>query len=432
MVIVTLLSVIAIVVAAALFVGALVFLQRRHARDLAALRESQTESLERLVADRQSVIDAVQAQRQLTVAEAGAAAADKAVQMAGTRLDDKLQAGAAAADLRNQTVLEQYSSVVDVLAKLNEVVAKIDQERVAQGSTLTEQLKAASETTKELAQTTQSLRDALANPAARGQWGERMADDVLSAAGLIEGVNYRRQSSTESGTVPDFTFLLPKDLELNMDVKFPVDNYLRFLEAGNDIERDNYRAQFAKDVRQRVKEVTTRNYIDPQVTVDYVLLFIPNEAVYAFCHENDGELIDWAIARKVVLCSPFTLFAVLAVIRQAVEAFQLEQTSSEILEGLSRFSAEWERFTEQLLKVEKHMTTTQNSFEALTGPRRRQLERELARMRELRSRTDGPAGDEEASIDEPLDFESARRVDVSVEVEESDDIGLPLPEASGN
>jgi DNA recombination protein RmuC len=425
------LTLVAVVVVAALFVAALVILQRRHARDLAAVHQSNTDALAQLVADREAVVEALQQQRQLTVAEAGAAAADKAVQLAGTRLDDKLQAGAAEAELRNQTVLEQYSSVVDVLSKLNEVVRRIDQERVKQGSTLTEQLKAASETTRELAQTTQSLRDALANPAARGQWGERMADDVLSAAGLVEGVNYRRQSSTEAGTVPDFTFLLPKGLELNMDVKFPIDNYLRFLEATNDIERDSYRAQFAKDVRQRVKEVTTRSYIDPRVTVDYVLLFIPNEAVYAFCHENDGELIDWAINRKVVLCSPFTLFAVLAVIRQAVEAFQLEQTSTEILECLSRFSAEWERFAAAMTKVEKHMATTQNSFEALIGPRRRQLERELSRMHELRSRTPVQAGDPVAeAIDEPLDFDSARRIDVVDDAVDDDEAVLPLPEAS--
>jgi DNA recombination protein RmuC len=433
MVVLTFFAVFTVVIAVVLFASILLFLQRRHASDLAEMRTAQAESLERIAADRQAVIEAVQEQRELTVAQAGAAAADKAVQLAGTRLDDKLQAGAVDAERRNESVHEQYSSVVEALAKLNDMVTKIDRERVKQGSTLTEQLRVASETTKELAQSTQTLREALANPAARGQWGERMADDVLAASGLIEGINYRRQSATESGTIPDFTFMLPKGVELNMDVKFPISNYLRFLDADNDVERDNRRAQFAKDVRQRVKEVTTRDYIDPQVTVDYVLLFIPNEAVYAFCHENDGELIDWAIERKVVLCSPFTLFAVLAVIRQSVEAFQLEQTSSEILDCLVKFSAEWSRFTEQLAKVERHMTTTQNSFEALTGPRRRQLERELDRMHELRSRTEG--GDHDAAesagpLQEPTDLDEARKLEVSPDAT-GDDGFLPFSEASG-
>jgi DNA recombination protein RmuC len=82
-------------------------------------------------------------------------------------------------------------------------------------------------------------------------------------------------------------------------------------------------------MRNRIKEITGREYIDPARTVDHVLLFIPNEAVYSFMHESDPGLLDRALAQRVVLCSPSTLFAVLAVVRQSTRNFLFERTSTE-------------------------------------------------------------------------------------------------------
>ena len=111
-----------------------------------------------------------------------------------------------------------------------------------------------------------------------------------------------------------------------MDVKFPLDNYLRYQEANSDADKSRHMSDFLRDVRGRVKEVVGREYINPeQNTVDYVLLFIPNEQVYAFIHEQDRTILDDALMNKVVFCSPLTLYAILAVIRRAVDNFTLEK-----------------------------------------------------------------------------------------------------------
>src|ERR687883_27078 len=77
------------------------------------------------------------------------------------------------------------------------------------GSALAAQLAATAEQTASLTTTASALREVLASPKARGQWGERMAEDVLRLAGMVEGVSYVRQRATRAGTVPDVTFLLP-------------------------------------------------------------------------------------------------------------------------------------------------------------------------------------------------------------------------------
>jgi DNA recombination protein RmuC len=236
-----------------------------------------------------------------------------------------------------------------------------------------------------LSETTAQLTQALASSSHRGQWGERMAEDVLRLAGMIEGVNYRKQSTTESGTKPDFVFLLPTGPRVNMDVKFPIANYLRFLES-DDADADRLRKTFLTDVRSRVKEVTTRDYIDPVAgTLDFVLVFIPNEQLYGFIHENDPQLIEFALSRKVVLCSPLTLFAILAVIRQAADNFRLQQASNEILRLLGEFNKQWAKYGEVVERLGRQLESAMKAYTDLTTTRTRQLERQLDKIEALRS-----------------------------------------------
>ena len=259
-----------------------------------------------------------------------------------------------------------------------------------------------------LAETTQSLREALSSTTARGQWGERMAEDVLRLAGFVDGVNYRRhQPHAGSGGIPDYTFLLPAGLTLHMDVKFPLNNYLRFLDA--DLRR-RARARAArsscKDVRLRLKEVTRRDYVDPAAdTVDCVLLFIPNEQVYAFIQEQDRTILDDALRDKVVFCSPLTLFAVLAVIRQAVDNFQLSRTSHEILERLQGFEKQWDRSSSRWTRSVATSRPPATRSRSSRAPAGAGVERELEKIDAVR-REQHPAPDDGTTGVLPLALEA--------------------------
>lgn len=281
---------------------------------------------------------------------------------------------------------EQVHSMNTELTQLRSLVGQLQKDRAQQHGQFVESLEAATRQQKLLAETTGHLRDALASPQARGQWGERMAEDVLRSAGMREGVNYRRQKMIDGGTKPDFTFLLPDDRHLHMDVKFPVTNYLRYLEAPTETEAAALRDRFLRDVRDRVKELNGRGYAASDSTVGYLLLFIPNESVYGFIHENDVTLLDDALGQQVVLCSPTTLFAVLGVIRQAMDTFAVERASEEILQCLAGFGEQWRKFSEQIDKVDRHLDTLNRSMGELSGTRRRQLERQLDRIDDVRSR----------------------------------------------
>jgi DNA recombination protein RmuC len=311
------------------------------------------------------------------------------------------QLGAASAMLHQQTTADLASKkdVIDsrldqvhaeMRGELNKLAAAVD----GLGRTSAEKfgevqssLRAHAEVAGTLAESTQSLRAAIANPQARGQWGERMAEDVLRLAGFRENVNYTKQSQLDGGTGrPDFTFAMPKDQVLYMDVKFPMASYLKYNDASSDAEREAHLKRFLGDVRMRVKELAKREYATSgdRPGVEYVLLFIPNEQLTGFIHEHDPQLLDDAMASNVVMCSPLTLFAFLGVIRQAYDSFMIEQTSDEILELLGAFGIQWRKYVDQVESVKKKFDTVDKAFDQLVGTRRRQLDKPLLQLEALR------------------------------------------------
>jgi DNA recombination protein RmuC len=308
------------------------------------------------------------------------------LKLAKSRLESEREISLKELDGKKGLIDQQLQQMTKKLENVSTVIKELEKDRVEKFGELASHLNTATQQTTALMQTTSQLREALASTKVRGQWGERMAEDVLQLAGFIENVNYLKEKTIEgAGSRPDFTFFLPGDLKLNMDVKFPLTNYIKFLETDVEPEKIKFRNDFLKDVKARIKEVTSREYINPeQNTVDYVLLFIPNEQVYSFIHEQDSSILDEGLKNRVIFCSPITLFAVLAVIRQSVHNFALERTSNEILSLFGLFKKQWDEFLKKLDILGKRIEDTQKEYESLATTRRRQLERPLNKIDDLR------------------------------------------------
>ncbi len=308
------------------------------------------------------------------------------------------------------------------LGKLRELMREVDSKRgesIVKLETVTRESK---QQTELLRSETGRLNEVLSGTQARGQWGERMAEDVLRVAGFVEGIQYRKQQQLADGASrPDFTFFVHNQL-LHMDVKTPMSEYQRYLVCDSDAEREAAAKAFRRDVRLRIREVTTRDYIDPEGgTLDYTLVFIPNEQVYGFIHEHDPELLEVALRSKVVLCSPLTLFAILAVIRQASDNFKLTQQTNAILQALGGFNSEWGKFKGQMDKLDNALKRSRVAYDELAGVRTRQLDRQVDRVEALRlnaglAQLEGPQ--EPAPTQEPSPMAGEGYDDVQVELGE--------------
>ncbi|MGZ4887022.1 MAG: DNA recombination protein RmuC [Candidatus Aminicenantales bacterium] len=313
-------------------------------------------------------------------------ASEEFLKLAESKLGQQTQMGEKDLEGKKKLIDQTLESMRGDLKKMQDLVSGFEMDRVQKYGELSAHLRTAAEQTAKLQDTANHLRQALVSTKARGLWGERMAEDVLQLAGFVEGVNYVRQKALEgAGSRPDYTFQLPQGRKVNMDVKFPLNSYLRYLETENDMERDVQKGQFLRDVRSRLKEVTTRDYINPEdETLDYVLVFIPNEQVYAFINQNDPAIIDEALRNKVILCSPFTLFAILAIIRQAIDNFSTAKAANDMLRLIGGFNKEWEKFRESMDKMGRRLEDASDEFQKLSTTRRNKLERPLQKIEELR------------------------------------------------
>jgi len=311
---------------------------------------------------------------------------DEFLKLANEILSKQSHLGEKELEGKKKLIDQSLEGMKSDLRKVEELMQSLEKDREQKFGQVASQLKHTAEQTSLLQETTRQLRQALSSTRARGQWGERMAEDVLRLSGFMEGINYLKQKTLEAASGrPDYTFPLPQGRKINMDVKFPLDNYLRFLEAERDPDKEALKGQFLRDVKSRIKEVTTRDYINPEEnTLDYVLVFIPNEQVYAFINENEPSLLDEALRNKVILCSPFTLYAILAIIRQAMENFKLEETAGSILKLMGSFRKQWESFVKSMDRMGKKLEEAQSEFQGLTATRRTQLERPLRQIEELR------------------------------------------------
>lgn len=275
---------------------------------------------------------------------------------------------------------------------LNQVVASLESnlkesrreivDLKGQNSAIREQLTNTAKITEGLQISTEGLKNLLANNRLRGAWGEQVAEDLLLAAGFVEKINYVKQSATAEGR-PDFTILLPDGSKLNVDAKFPFDDLIAYQEAKNPADKKRALNNFRTAVKNKVKEITTKDYINPENrTLDFAIMFIPNEMIFSFIYEKVADINEYANGQKVVLAGPFGFTAVLRLVLQAHKNFRYEKGLQQILGLISKFQEEYGRFGDSLERLGRQIETAQKTYLEVEGTRSRQLTRLVDRISE--------------------------------------------------
>ncbi|OGO19176.1 MAG: recombinase RmuC [Chloroflexi bacterium RBG_16_50_11] len=333
------------------------------------------------------------------------------LRLANQTLSTQTQTGVGQLEEKKKLIDQTLDGIKGELQKVENSVKEFDSKRELAFGAITTQLKNTAEQTNKLQGTTDKLQLALANTRARGQWGERIAEDILQLVGFVENFDYTKQKTQEAtGTRPDFTFVLPQNLKVNMDSKFPFDNYSNYINAESNSDKDSYKQKFMSDVRKKIKEVKTRDYINPEEnTVDYAIMFVPNEQVFCFLHENDANVFDDALKDKVILCSPVTLFAILCVIREAVKVFKLQKTTGDILQLLNAFNKQWTDFKKCMDKMGEQIEKAHEEFGKLKTTRSNKLEiplRKIDALSKQKGLLESSLVDEEPELESSIEGES--------------------------
>jgi DNA recombination protein RmuC len=205
-----------------------------------------------------------------------------------------------------------------------------------------------------------NLQNTLTNPKQRGVLGEYYLETVLK--NVFAPGDYQMQYPFEDGSIVD-AVLKTKDGIIPIDSKFSLENYNRFIEAGDPAERKRFEKAFSNDIKLRIDE--TSKYIKPrEKTLEFAFMFIPSEAIYydiltnKVGSEAEINLIEYAWKKKVIIVSPTTFLAYLQTVMQGFKALKIEEAAKTIAANVHNLGKHLVSYQSYFDKIGTHLGTT--------------------------------------------------------------------------
>jgi len=285
-------------------------------------------------------------------------------------------------DTRVKLIEEHKEQIFNVVKDMRLEISKsnITSERL--NATIAEHSKATGQhhkTTKELQDATNKLKDILSNNQGRGLFGQEIAEDLMKMAGFVNGQNYVLQRQQEDNSRPDITLLLPDQARLNIDVKFPFQALQRLRGTDDQALQKQYEHEFGADIKSKLRSVT--KYIQPEEkTLDFVVLFIPNEMIFSYICDKFPDICKDALEKKIVMCGPFGFTATLRMIKQSYDNFRYNSNMRKIITYINSFKKEIDTTKEEMEALGKKILHVSSAYDQVVGVRMRKLESIMAKI----------------------------------------------------
>ena len=271
--------------------------------------------------------------------------------------------------------------------KLIEINKKVD-EKLAEGFKTTgetmaqvrERLQAidtAQKNIEELSKDVVSLRGVLEGNQSRGQYGEYQLSMVLhnvfgDTTGCYQEQDTMKKVKDGDDVRADAVVFMPEPNKMIcVDSKFPFQDYKNIFETDIPEEKERLTKEFGNAVKKHITAIKDK-YIVEGKTAPEALMFIPNDGVFAFIHQNLDEVVEYARSKKVILTSPSTLPAILVTINMVRIEVERSKNAEEINRHLQRLAKDFEMFGREWDKFS-------NALEQ-TGRRREELDHRVGRI----------------------------------------------------
>ncbi len=341
-----------------------------------------------------------------------AAAQEAASRAVADALPGLLQANDEARKLDAKTAeaaLDKRQAEIKALAeRISQGQERIEKEVQRRGETdlqtraLIEQV---GQTVGNLGAETAGLKKALRQPQTRGQWGELQLRRCIEIAGMTEHVDFELQQTlhTDDGRLrPDARFLLPEGRSFVADSKVPLDAFLDAQEAEVDAERKAHLERHARQAREHVRSLSSKDYqgqFKAGEMPDLVICFIPNEPALHAAFGADPELFDYALERNVLLVSPTSLIGLLRTMELGWRQERMVAEAAAIAEAAGTLHSRFSKFLGDFEKVGKGLTTAANAYDSAVGSMDRRLLPQLRKVEGL-----GIAPGKEIEPPEPVEI----------------------------
>jgi DNA recombination protein RmuC len=213
------------------------------------------------------------------------------------------------------------------------------------------QLEQIQETMKDIS----SFQEIFRTPKLRGEWGEANLSHILSE--YFPKELYLENYQFSSGAQVEFALKLPNKKLLPIDAKFFSDNFEKMKTAKDETERSIFQKKLIQDIKFQVQEIAQKYIMPSENTVDFALMFVPAEAIFYEIMFNlrQEDLASFARSKKVIICSPNTIYLTLRTIVDWFKDTQISRQTQEILKRLNRIQQDAEKLMEDFRKLGIHL-----------------------------------------------------------------------------
>ena len=239
---------------------------------------------------------------------------------------------------------------------------------------LKQQLETMHQLNRKMTDDAQSLAKALkGDKKLQGNWGEMQVETILDSSGLIKGQEYQREASfkDENGQNrrPDFIVHLPEGKHLIIDSKVSLVDYMAYVNAETDTEREAAMDRHIQSIRNHIKSLNQKDYPSlPELKApDFVFMFMPIEPAFISAFQYDQRLFNDAFEKRIVVVTPTTLLATLKTVanlwtieRQNVNTRKLADKGRQVYDKLRVF-------VEKMEKLDTQLGSARNTYDDAMG-----------------------------------------------------------------
>jgi DNA recombination protein RmuC len=330
---------------------------------------------------------------------------------------------------RQRAVEQIVKPIAESLAKMDGKLELIEQGRRETQGSLTTHLRSVAETQEKLRTETANLVTALRSPHTRGRWGEIQLRRVCEMAGMIDRCDFVEQSSFESDAGrlrPDVVVRLPGGKNVVVDAKAPLEAYLSAVEATDPVQRKAHLEAYGRHVREHVTKLSQKAYWSQfDSSPEFVVMFLPGEALFSAALEQVPGLIEEGVAQKVLITTPTSLIAVLRAVHYGWRQEKVAESARAVSELGRELHGRLGTLAGHFMKLGRSLDSSVKAYNETVGS----LEsRVLVTARKLSEHGAASGGDE---LPEPQQVETAPRSVQAVEVDEDEIKVHRLPRAAG-
>lgn len=288
---------------------------------------------------------------------------------------------------RQKAIDNMLLPIRTALEKTEQQVREMEQARQTAQGALAQYLEGMAQTQQALQAETRNLVQALRRPEVRGRWGELTLRRLVELAGMVEHCDFTEQvhRATEDGALrPDMVIRLPDEREIVVDVKTPLDAYLSAVETTDDGIRREALARHARNVRQRVRELSSKQYwAQFRDSLDFVILFIPGDQFLSAALDDDHALLEDALRARVILATPTSLVALLRAVAFSWRQMAIIRHADAIRDLGEEFYRRLATFTEHLARLGRNLGGSVESYNRAVGSLDRQVLSAARRLAEM-------------------------------------------------